>query len=371
MFKKIKKKRLIFFLPSFAFGGASESIYKLSKFLVKKNFSILLISVGKNIYKKQFLKIGCDVNELNFKRSLYSIFKYRKIIKNEISKNFFQTILISNIHYGNLITLISCFGLKNLKIILTERSSLSELNVQTNFNSFIKNKIILFLAKFIYPFSNLIITNSIYEKKFITRKFRIKKIVCIYPPSINSIKRKIIQNKKFIKNKIIYVGRLSSEKGVITIIKALSIVLKDYKFKFEIYGDGNEKKEIQKLIDHYKLGNFIIIKGFTKNKNKIFHGAILFINASKFEGLPNALVQSLNYKVFPICSNAPGGNIEVINFGKLGMSFKTEDYKDLSKKIKIFFKKKIKLNERMRVNHLKKFTEKNSNNKYYKILNNL
>ena len=41
------------------------------------------------------------------------------------------------------------------------------------------------------------------------------------------------------------------------------------------------------------------------NKLKIFKNANLFINASLFEGLPNALVQAINYNVFPIYSDAP------------------------------------------------------------------
>ena len=33
--------RLIFFLPFWGIGGASESVYKLINFLIKKNFSII------------------------------------------------------------------------------------------------------------------------------------------------------------------------------------------------------------------------------------------------------------------------------------------------------------------------------------------
>ena len=40
MNKKNKKKRIIFFLPLFAVGGASESIIKLTKFLIKKQSRI-------------------------------------------------------------------------------------------------------------------------------------------------------------------------------------------------------------------------------------------------------------------------------------------------------------------------------------------
>ena len=109
--------------------------------------------------------------------------------------------------------------------------------------------------------------------------------------------------------------------------------------------------------------------GHEKEKYKIFKNADLFINASLFEGLPNALVQAINYNVYPICSNAPGGNIEVINNGKFGMSFDLNDKNDLKKKIIRFINKKPKLNNFARIKHLKKYTEENSNKKYLKILN--
>ena len=55
------KIRLIFFLPNFSFGGAGNSIFKLCKFLSNKNFSILVISLGKNGYKKNY-QIASDTN---------------------------------------------------------------------------------------------------------------------------------------------------------------------------------------------------------------------------------------------------------------------------------------------------------------------
>ena len=89
------------------------------------------------------------------KRALFSIFSLRNLIKDEINKEYLQTILISNIHYANLISLISCINLSKVKIILTERSSLSELNIYNNFFRFLKNKLVFFLAKYFYTLPTL------------------------------------------------------------------------------------------------------------------------------------------------------------------------------------------------------------------------
>lgn len=361
----------MFFLPNFSKGGASESIFNLSKFLINHGYSIMIISLNRNFYKKKFRKIGCDVIEIKSMRTLFSVFKLRRIIKNEIDKNYVKTIFVSNIHYANVISIISCFKLDKIKIILTERSSITELNIFDNYLKFLKNKLVFFLANYLYKFADLVITNSQFEKKIIRNKFNIKKIKCIYPPSINYIKKtKKIKNKFNNLCKIIYVGRLSKEKGVITILKALS-ELKKYKLVLNIYGNGVEKENLQKFINLNNLKKKVFFKGFIEDKNIIFKDANLFINASWFEGLPNALVQSINNNVFPICADSPGGNIEVIKKGKLGLLFKTNDYLDLKKKILLFLKKDLKINQLIKVNHLKNYTEKNSNKAYLKTLNKL
>ncbi len=372
MNKKIKNQRIIFFLPVFSPGGASESIVKLSKFLNDQNYSISLISIGKNKYKKYLQKIGCEVHEIKKGRALFSIFALRKLIKKDLKKKYFKTILISNIHYANIISSISCYNLENIKTIFTERSSLSELAIYNSFFNFIKNKLIFFLAKYFYKFANIVITNSKFEKKYIKDNFNVKNVIYINPPSINRVEKSY---KNYRKNndlkKIIYVGRLSKEKGVITILKALSKIKHKYNFKFEIFGEGIEKKTIKDFIKENQLSKKVLFKGFNKDKSKIFKNKDLFINASWFEGLPNALVQSLNYNVFPICSKSPGGNFEVIKYGQLGLVFNTYSSEDLKKKILLYFNKKLKLPQKTRINHLKNFTQFKSNQKYLETLKNI
>ena len=164
---KKKQKKLIFFLPNFNLGGAAESILKLVRYLAKYNFSILVISLGKNFYKKDFKKINCEIIELKSTRVLFAIFKLRKLVIDESKKNFEKIVFISNINYANVISIISLINLNKIKVILTERSSISELNYSNNLSNKLKNKLIYFFAKILYKFSDLIITNSKFEKNYI------------------------------------------------------------------------------------------------------------------------------------------------------------------------------------------------------------
>ena len=153
---KKKQKRLVFFLPNFDVGGASESILKLTKYLIKYNFSILIISLGKNSYKKDFKRINCEIIEIKTTKVSFSIFKLRKVMISETKKNFDKIIFISNINYANIISIISLINLDKIKIILTERSSISELKYSDSLIGNLKNKLIYLLAKFLYKFSDFI-----------------------------------------------------------------------------------------------------------------------------------------------------------------------------------------------------------------------
>jgi glycosyltransferase involved in cell wall biosynthesis len=371
MFKLANKIRIVFFLANFNLGGAAESIVKLSEFLSKYGFSVLLISINKNHYKKRLLNAGCDIKEIKVSRVLFSFKELKKIIKLETNKKFTKIIFFSSIHYVNIISIFACMGNKKIKLILTERSSFAELKIKHSLLKNIKSFIIYMLAKFFYKYSDLVITNSNYEKIFIKKNFKLKNIRCIHPPSIKKVQT---ITKKIKKNKItniIFVGRISKEKGLDLIIKALSILknTSNFNFNLKIYGNGNEKNKIISMSKKFKINKKIFFFDFEKNHNKIFKNADLFINSSYFEGLPNALVQALNYDVFSICSDAPGGNLEVIKYGKLGLTFKKGSYFDLADKINLYLKNTYKIQGlKYKKKHLKKYTEINSYSEYIKVI---
>ena len=86
---------LIFFLPTFIYGGAGNSIYRLCKKLNKKKYKINIISIGKCEYKKQFESFGTNIFELRTKRTIFSIFKIKEIVSKIYFENPTKTIFIS------------------------------------------------------------------------------------------------------------------------------------------------------------------------------------------------------------------------------------------------------------------------------------
>ena len=130
---------LIFFLPTFVYGGAGNSIYRLCKKLDKRRYKISIISIGKCDYKKQLKGFCTNIFELKTKRTIFSIFKIKEITSKIYFENPVKTIFISNQHYANIVSLIALKSYKNIKIVLVDRIDIIELKRYYNLSNFLKS----------------------------------------------------------------------------------------------------------------------------------------------------------------------------------------------------------------------------------------
>ena len=100
--------------------------------------------------------------------------------------------------------------------------------------------------------------------------------------------------------------------------------------------------------------------------------ADLFILSSKFEGLPNVLLEAQTLKKYIISTNCPTGPKEILSNGSLGDLIKIQDYKTLAKKLMLFNKNKHKKNINDKINSsfkkLSRFDYHLNMKKYEKII---
>ena len=132
------KINLIIFLSRFGVGGAGNSIFRLCKGLPKKKFNISIICLKNCSYDREFSKIGIKVYKITSNKTFFAMSKVLNITKSLISKKYKKNILISNIHYTNILSLIFLRNLNNLKMVLVERTPLMELNIYFGFIDFVK-----------------------------------------------------------------------------------------------------------------------------------------------------------------------------------------------------------------------------------------
>ena len=365
----MNKKTFIFFLPNFSQGGASQSTTKLMIYLSKKKYKCILICLGRCFYYKELIQNQIKVIEISSNRTLLSIFKVKKKIKNYLRRDQ-QTILISNINYVNVLSIIFFRTLDNLKIVLYERTPIQELDYDYgNIFKKIKNLTIKFLILIFYRFADKIIANS---KKSTSdlRSFIGKKVETIYSKSIDKIKP--FKKKKIKRTKIIWVGRLSREKSFDTLIEAISL-LKNKKIKIYVFSGTSDISKHKQKINFLNLNKQFKFYKYKKDLTKYFKLSNLYISTSLYESFPNSVIQAINHSLPIITSKSYGGISDIIINNHTGVFFKKKNPNDLAKKILSFMNNQRLFNKYAYNAHknLKKFKFEKIEANFEKLLINL
>ncbi|CAN1593663.1 RfaG Glycosyltransferase [Candidatus Pelagibacterales bacterium] len=362
-----KKSEIVIFCPSIEEGGVEKNLYIISNYLSKK-INISLVTANKNkskMFDKNIKFLSPKNNFWNNKPRLLKTCICLYIILTNFYKKDLKILSFQSNIFAIIISKI--FGFK-----VFIRSNTSPISFA---NSIIK-KIIF---KFFFNLSDKIIVNSkIFKNQFY--KFFNKKPVLIYNPVFDLLKlnysaKKKIKNIFFDKKKkylkIINVARLTDQKDHLTLLKGIMLASKKIKLKLIIIGKGREKNKIINFINENKLNDKVKLLGYIKNPMPYIRHSDIFILSSKFEGLPNVLIEAQSQKKIIISSNCPTGPSEILLNGKLGFLYKTGDYNDLYKTIEYVSSnlKIAKQKANLGFKNLKRFDYKTNCEKYYNLIN--
>jgi glycosyltransferase involved in cell wall biosynthesis len=135
-------------------------------------------------------------------------------------------------------------------------------------------------------------------------------------------------NKKF-KKQIIFVGRLSKEKGIESLIQLSDILPKD--IHLVIVGLGPLENLIKKISQTHSNIEYL---GYLPKNDVIplIRGSFALIQPSFAEGISTTILEAMACKIPVIASNV-GGNKELVIDNKNGFLINPQDVDELNKKI--------------------------------------
>ncbi len=172
---------------------------------------------------------------------------------------------------------------------------------------------------------------------------------------------------------MINLGRFTDQKDQITILKACKI-LKDFiDFRLLIFGRGVEKDKMQRFILNNNLQRYIKLKNFIDNPYTVIRQSDIFILSSKYEGLPNVLLEAASLRKIILSTKCPTGPKEILLNGKGGVFFNIGNYQELAQKIRYINKNKNKMKKKIDLcfKNLYKYDYKKNLDKYYRLVNNI
>lgn len=314
------------------FGGAEKTMVMLANYLVKKGYEVSLCSIDGNSKMYDIdAKVIFEGKELNNYNKLSNHWEML-VNTNRYLKKYRPDIVISfwlqPVAYGFVLA-----KLFKMKLFYSERNDPKR---EYGFISRILRKIAIVMS------DGLIFQTQDALNYF--KKYSEKSIVIPNPIYFTKEQYPYIEKKD---NRIVNVGRLSEQKNQSLLIDAFYQISKQHTdVTLEIYGYGSLEEELRSQIQNLDLKNRIFLKGTSKNILDEIKSARLFVLSSKYEGMPNALIESLGLGIPTISSDCPiGGPKFLIQHGENGLLFKNNDIDDLVEKMNTLLSNKEKSNK--------------------------
>ena len=297
------KKKLLIFIPSIEDGGVEKNLYLICDYFIKKGLDLELLSLNFD----KFIKFNKKIKFIGTKKKFWQN-------KNRLIKYLVCLIIL----FINLIKrkdkpLIFAFQ-ANIYAIFVAKILNTKIITRSNSapSGWSKNILKNYLYKFLIKKADDIMVNSLDFQKSFKKNFNLTP-KCIYNPFnkkfINS-KLKKKEKLNFFEKKslnLISVGRLTDQKDHLTLIKSIKILNKNLKVKLIIIGQGKNKKILNDYILSNKLQNKVKLIGYLKNPYNYIKKSDIVILTSKFEGLPNILLEAQYLKKYIISTNCETG----------------------------------------------------------------
>lgn len=323
------KKEIVFLMSSLGMGGAERVVVSLANWIVTNtdsNVTILKFIDEKSSYPLNDKIRIIDMPKSNKNRFLNIVDRYN-FCKKEFS-NIEPDIIISFFNKTQLYAYLS--KPKKTVLIGSERCNVLELSFYEKlFSKAIAKK----CDGFIFQTERV--------KKYYPKKVR-KNSAVIYN-AISNQKAIDASKKNYLKENIITaMGRLNPQKGFDILIKSFKKVVSEFpNYKLLIYGEGEEREKLQSLINSLSLENNVKLCGNDKDAIYTVAKSKIFVLSSRFEGMPNALIEAMATGTACISTDCDFGPRELIENNHNGILVPIDDEKVLAEKIIYLLKNDI------------------------------
>lgn len=238
-----------------------------------------------------FNENGLMIESFNNEHELLEYWLAKKVADNDIyiiDKNRVWSLPLSNIRKENNIKVLSVIHSVHL---LAPYEDIYAEGLNYNYSKILKGEHIIDACILLTP----------QQTSDIEKRFKPKFSLMTIPHANDSKVDKVEYNKRNTK-KIITLARLGKEKQLDHMIKAMKIIVGKFpETQLFIYGEGGERKKLEKIINNLELNGNVHLKGYTENISEQLDDSILFLATSKIEGFHMATLESLSHGV-PVVS---------------------------------------------------------------------
>ena len=328
-----KNKGITFIISDLGSGGSQKVLVSLLEHFSKNNhISLITFSntetdfyeIPSNVKRIELNATGESANAfIGICANLKRVLCLRRAIKN--TKN---TYIVSFIGPTNCLTVLACFGL-GIRVVISERNDPARQSYGWFWD---------LARKKLYRFASVITANSKAAIKTLSYYVPNHKLDFI-PNGLAFPSENIFSSAASPNKSILCVARFHDQKAHDILIKAFAQIHNDNSdWHLTLIGEGSLESELKSLVQRLDIVDYVDFKGTLHTLENEYKNHPIFVLPSRYEGTPNALLESMSYGCAPIISSTCEGGLEFVSDGQSGLVFEVDNIDELALKIKSLIK---------------------------------
>lgn len=315
----VDSMKFAFFIPYFRDGGVETTTVRLARQLSQRGHETDLVTFQ---HDSPYLKDSpFRTLDLDARRTLTSIPKLVRYLRRER-----PDVVISAHHFANIIAVVTrSLSRTDPELVVTERLQISHVLSDSD-NP--KDRLLPPLMRLTYPRADHIVTVSRDAGDALAD------IIGVPPDSIDAIYNATLVDEVFDKAEeplnhpwfqddnmkiVLGVGRLKPQKDFESLIRAFAQVRAERDdVRLVVLGEGDRRPALESLAEDLGVADAIDLNGFVDNPYVFMQNADVFVLSSRYEGMPNVLVEAAALGTPVVATDCPSGPRELLNDGEGG-----------------------------------------------------
>ena len=212
--------------------------------------------------------------------------------------------VLSFLTQTNILTVVATRGLKKL-IVISERNDPNRQRHRAR---------VEFLRRLVYPWADVVTANTQGALAALGSFVPKRKLAFLPNPLLLDASENTFD---FGGPTVVAVGRLVEQKGLDILLSAwVRVVSRLPDWKLALVGDGPLASQLKALGRKLGIEKSVHWLGHVSDPFPLLRGAKLFVMTSRFEGMPNSLLEAMACGLPSVISNASPGPCELIGYGE-------------------------------------------------------
>ncbi len=313
-------ERVAVFLPSLRGGGAERAALTVVNELAARGFAVdLLLAEATGAYRDRVAP-AVRVLDLGVRRVGAALPRLVSYLRRERPR-----VALATLTHANLVLLAARrLARAETRVVVREGNTVSAAAAASRR---LRERVIPAWVRRLYPRADLVLANSEGVAADLVAGLGVPAArvrVVPNPVEVASVRRAAAEPPAISlpgpggPPLVVAAGRLVSQKGFGTLIRAFDGLRRRRPAHLAILGEGAERPALEALVRELGLEEHVDLPGFLANPHPVVAAASVFVLSSTWEGLPNVLIEALALGVPVVATDCPSGPREILDGGRFG-----------------------------------------------------